>query len=159
MWRDAERPKVVDEDVDPNKSDDSDQENQAARSGGTRDTSQVAAPASSPPRPPAAQRVINLDDEDDIWADMEDAVAEVDMSSVTNAAPAKPKPAPQPSADDDDLEDWFNADSEPRVTSKGPSAPEPPDKMDIDEPLSAPPNPKRYLSPPREDNWDEDLYD
>jgi hypothetical protein len=159
MWRDAERPKVVDEEVDFNKSDDSGQENQSAGTDGARDSSRVPPSASPPPRPTAARRIITLADEDDIWADMDDAIVDVEMVSTATAVQVKQKPVPRSNADDDDLEDWFNADNEPHVPSKGPPVPEPPGEMDIDEPPNVQPNPKRYLSPPRADNWDEDLFD
>ena len=159
MWRDAERPKVVDEEVDFNKSDDSGQENQTTRANEAQNTSQVAASTSSPPRPLPARRIIDLADENDIWADMDDAIVEVEMVSSVTAVQEKQKPVPRSNADEDDLEDWFNADSEPYIRSKGPPLFEPPGEMDIDEPPNVPPNPKRYLSPPRADNWDEDLFD
>lgn len=150
MWRDAERPKDVDQEVvDPNKSDDSDQENTNTREEATQGTAQMV-PSSSPP--PPTRRVINLDDEEDIWKDMDDAVAEIDMADTAKSLP-QPQSVAQANPDDDDLEDWFNAGNEPPASTNRPSAPSAPDEMDVDEP-----NPTRYLSPPRADNWDEDLF-
>jgi len=149
---------VIDEDIDVNKQDDSDQENQVDSG---RNISGAAPSALSPSRSQAALNIINFEEEDAIWKDMDEAVAELDVNTAERVAPAKPKPVSRFAGDEDDLEDWFNADSESQVPWEEPSASKLPgaDDMDIDKSQGIPPNPKRYLSPPTEHNWDEDLFD
>ncbi|KIM28752.1 hypothetical protein M408DRAFT_23414 [Serendipita vermifera MAFF 305830] len=155
MWRDAERPTVVDQEVkDPNKSDDSEEEYQNVPIDGNKDGPQTAF---TPAPPPSTRRVIDLDDDDDMWKDMDEVIVDMDMINVAKTVP-QPKVVPQSNPDDDDLEDWFNADAEPSNSSNRPGQ-EPPDRMDVDNPTgNAPVNPTRYLSPPTADNWDEDLF-
>jgi hypothetical protein len=164
MWRDAESSSQRPE-RDPNKSDSSDnehEENIAAAASSTLDGTRTQQSVTSPPvQPTATSRAVPVGDDDaDLWDNVDEALAELQTNNYRPPdAPLNKPPAPESYPDDDELEDWFNADSEPMIQK--PTQPVPhSDSMEVDDAAgpSTTINPQRMLSPPRADNWDEDLF-
>jgi hypothetical protein len=164
MWRDAETSSQRPE-RDPNKSDSSDNENEenlaAAAASSNLDSTRTQQSVASPrAQPTANSRAVPVGDDADLWDDVDEALAELQTNNYRPpTAPSNNPPGPQSYPDDDELEDWFNADSDPVIQKPTQSVPHP-DPMDVDD--SAGPSttisPQRMLSPPRADNWDEDLF-
>lgn len=160
MWRDAETTGRIHE-RDPNKSDSSEEEENVAVAATTAPVdrnAQTSAPPTST-RVAATSVSATMDDDVDLWDDVDDALAELQATNQHQPAAPLRKPAQASYPDDDELEEWFNADSEPVLPQKKQTEPQG-DSMDIDDIAEAPTgtNPQRMLSPPRADNWDEDLF-
>ncbi|PVF95604.1 hypothetical protein CPB86DRAFT_566496 [Serendipita vermifera] len=136
IWKDSER-RIDEEKGDPNKSDSSDLDQDGTSK--AKDTSPQNPTSSAPTQAQPIRRIIDPEDDDDMWLDVDDALESLEQAK----APETNKPPV--AVDDDDLEDWFKADD---------GAPK---DMDIDstKPDTAP---SRFLSPPTAENWDDDLY-
>lgn len=154
MWRDAE-PQI---DHPKEKAEDSDVESNIDQGEAT------AVRTSSGPESPdhtktltqaSNRRVIPADTEDDFWADVDEALAaEAETQQVTEPPPSTHQSYP----DEDDLEDWFDLDKNPNSLPSNTVDEQGSETNDME--VDSVPNivPERFLSPPTEDNWDEDLF-
>ncbi|KAG8766935.1 hypothetical protein FRC15_006006 [Serendipita sp. 397] len=145
MWRDAGPiPKGVT--VDPNKSEDSDDNEREEREVNTaREVPTTSRPPTS--NQPSFQAQQDEQD-DDLWDEFDDPPEEMERETSTRTVPQQQKPTSN-APDDDELEEWFN--SEPAIPQK-PVGSRGEDGMDIDE------QPSRKITYPTPDNWDHDLF-